>query len=70
MLITCEPSANCSAIEDHSSQITKTNIIRMKGTSLAVKGLRFCASNAGDAGSIPGWGTKIPHATQQGQKIK
>ena len=22
-------------------------------------------SNAGDAGSIPGWGTKIPHATRQ-----
>ena len=24
--------------------------------------LRFCASKAGDAGSIPGWGTKIPGA--------
>ena len=22
-------------------------------------------SNAGDAGSIPGWGTKIPHTTGQ-----
>ena len=22
-------------------------------------------SNAGDTGSIPGWGTKIPHATGQ-----
>ena len=22
-------------------------------------------SNAGDVGSIPGWGTKIPHATGQ-----
>ena len=22
-------------------------------------------SNAGDAGSIPGWGTKIPHAMEQ-----
>ena len=21
--------------------------------------------NAGDAGSIPGWGTKIPHAVEQ-----
>ena len=39
------------------------------GTSLAVKWLRLCASNARDAGSIPGQGTKIPHATQQGQKI-
>ena len=25
-------------------------------------------STAGGAGSIPGWGTKIPHATQSGQK--
>ena len=24
--------------------------------------LRLQASNAGGAGSIPGWGTKIPHA--------
>ena len=27
-------------------------------------------SNAGDAGSIPGWGTKIPQAAQLGQKKK
>ena len=27
------------------------------------------SSSAGDAGSIPGQGTKIPHAMQQGQKI-
>ena len=26
--------------------------------------------NAGDAGSIPGWGTKTPHATRLGQKVK
>ena len=25
--------------------------------------IHFC--KAGDAGSIPGWGTKIPHATEQ-----
>ena len=41
----------------------------MFGTSLVVKWLRLCASNAGDAGSIPGQGTKIPYATYQGQKI-
>ena len=40
------------------------------GTSLAVKWLRLCASNARDAGSIPGQGTKILHATQPGQKKK
>ena len=44
-------------------------IKKAEGTSLGVKGLRLCASNAGDAGSIPGRGTKIPHATQQYQKI-
>ena len=26
--------------------------------------------NAGCIGSIPGWGTKIPHVVQGGQKIK
>ena len=27
-----------------------------------VQWLRFCVSNAGDEGLIPGWGAKIPHA--------
>ena len=34
------------------------------GTFLAVQWLRLCASTAGDAGSIPGQGTKILHAAQ------
>ena len=29
-----------------------------------VQWLRLSASNAGGVGSIPSWGTKIPHATQ------
>ena len=33
-----------------------------KGTSLAVQWLRLCTSSVGGAGSIPGRGTKIPHA--------
>ena len=33
-------------------------------------GLRLCASNAGGVGSIPGGGTKIPHATEHSQKGK
>ena len=37
-------------------------IKNLPGTSLAVQWLRLCASNAGGAGSIPGQGTKIPHA--------
>ena len=32
------------------------------GASLAVQWLRLHTPNAGDTGSILGWGTKIPHA--------
>ena len=40
------------------------------GTSLAVQWLRLHTSNLGVAGSIPGWGNKIPHAAWRGPKIK
>ena len=41
------------------------------GTSLAVQSvLRTLASNAGDAGSIPGWEAKILHAFQPKKKKK
>ena len=40
------------------------------GTSLVVQWLRLHASTAGGAGSIPGWGTKIPHALWYGKKKK
>ena len=36
--------------------------IKPSGTSLVVQWLRLHASNAGGTGSIPGQGTKIPHA--------
>ena len=41
------------------------------GTSLVVQGLRLHASNVKGAGSIPGQGTKMPHAMQpeKGKKI-
>ena len=39
------------------------------GTSLVVQWLRIHAPNAGGTGSVPGWGIKIPHAAQHGQKI-
>ena len=39
-------------------------------TFLAVQWLRFCLANAGVVNSIPGWGTKILHVKQHGQKIK
>ena len=37
------------------------------GNSLVIQWLGFHASTAGDTGSIPGWGTKILHATWLGQ---
>ena len=32
-----------------------------------VQGLKLCSPNAGDAGSVPGQGTKIPHAATKTQ---
>ena len=37
---------------------------------MAVQWLRLHTSTAGGAGFIPGWGTKIPHATCRRQKQK
>ena len=39
------------------------------GTSLVIQWFRLHASNAGGVGSIPGWGTNIPHAVEHGQKF-
>ena len=44
--------------------------IDILGTSLVVQWLRFHSSSAGDASSIPGWGTKIRYAPMYGQKKK
>ena len=41
-----------------------------RGTSLVVRWLELCAPNAGGAGSIPGRGTKIPHAAGSKQTNK
>ena len=38
------------------------------GTSTMVQWLQPHAPNAGDMGSIPGWGTRFPHAAQHGHK--
>ena len=38
------------------------------GTSLMVQWLKLCTSTAGNTGFSPSWGTKIPHATEHGQK--
>ena len=44
--------------------------VLLPGTSLAVQWLRIHASTAEGAGSVPGWGTKIPHATCGKRKKK
>ena len=47
----------------------KYDIKNMKqGTSLVVQWLRLCISTAEGAGSIPGRGTKIPHAAWHSKK--
>ena len=38
------------------------------GTLVMVRWLRLCTSNAGGTGSIPGWGTRIPHGSAKKQK--
>ena len=50
-------------MQDHKQG---NDILKMyPGTSLAVQWLTFHASTAGDMGSIPGQGTKIPHAAMR-----
>ena len=43
----------------------RTQPKRSSGTSLVGLVVKTPPSNAGDAGSTPGWGTKIPHAVGQ-----
>ena len=52
--------------DDHKPKLKAKTI----GISLAVQWLRLCPSTAEDAGSIPGQGTKIPHAIQCDHKKK
>ena len=42
--------------------------IQIWGTSLVVQWLSLCTPTAGGAGSIPGWGTKVPHAAQRSKR--
>ena len=46
----------------------KTSLKCYWGTSVVVQWLRLCAPNAAGTGSIPGWGTRIPHAAQHSLK--
>ena len=64
-----EPSA-----EAQNSELGKLCTALMKeitlGTSLAVQWLGLCTSTTGGTGSIPGLGTKIPHALRHGRREK
>ena len=42
----------------------------LSGTPLVVQWLTLHTADAGATGSVPGQGTKIPHAVQRGQKIE
>ena len=44
------------------------NVYIKKGISLVVQQLRFCASNAGGTGSIPGW--RIDPTSHEAKKKK
>ena len=48
----------------------KVCLSSLEGTSLPVQWLGLRASTAGGAGSIPGRGTRMPHAVQHGQRKK
>ena len=54
--------------EKNQEAALQGNVKNIPGTSLTVQQLRLYASNAGHTGSIPGLGTKIPHALQCSQK--
>ena len=54
---------NCSYEANHDIEMSGP------GTSMVVQRLRLCPSTSGGMGSIPGWVTKIPHATWHGQEI-
>ena len=55
--------------KSHKHKNTHTKRVQI-GNPLAVQCLGLGASIAGGMGSIPGWGTKIPHAVGHGQKNK
>ena len=61
---------HCATREAHSniSWMNEWLKILKSGTSLAVQWLRLRATSTGSMGSIPGRGTKIPHAVRPKEK--
>ena len=66
----CIPSRSLPllVLPQHSVYTTVKN--SPPGTPLVVQWLRLCVPNAGSISSIPGEGTKIPHASQCSLKKK
>ena len=66
-------TANISSIRvlrTHNGNRIVSSINDVGRTSLVVQWLRLHTSNAGDAGLIPGWETRIPFATWCSEKKK
>ena len=59
------PSLWCKLGESDGNQEHKR-----AGTSLVVPVVKTSPSIAGDKGSIPGRGAKMPHSMQRGQEVK
>ena len=57
-------------IRDHALNSVDSIETTGIGTCLVVQWLRLSPPNAQGTGSIPGQGTKIPHAAWSGQKLK
>ena len=57
-------------VEEESGQVEEREIKTQEGTSLVVQWLGLHTPSVRGAGSIPGRGTKIPHAKQCDKKKK
>ena len=59
-----------SHLSNENNRIYVIRFFEKDGTSLAGQWLGLLAFTVEDLGSVPSWGTKIPHAVQCGQKKK
>ena len=51
--------------------LNNSNRKRSRGTSLVAQWVRLCPPNAGDLGSIPGWGTRsLMHAATKRSRTR
>ena len=80
VLLTVEENGNCN-LQEESDPVNyagplmvlwpiRTIILKIMWDFSGVQWLRLCASTAGGTGSIPGWRTKILHASPCGQRVE